>query len=163
MPTSTSVMTANLMRLAATQFNDATAFVAIMQENNYIDYRINDPVVINTVTPCVAGQQNITFPPIKGIKLGDFMYCNGLATSSVVTGVTYNYSVPVTSFCVCQPKTSTTIVVPPQGDILSTFVTIAPGLDFSLAVGSRVIFTIGTQTDVVFPDTLPLGSNGVPT
>jgi hypothetical protein len=163
MTTSIAVMTANLMRVAANHYNDATGFVAILQQNNFTDYRINDPVVVNTVVPCVAGQQTLLFPPTVGIQLGDYVYCNGLASCSVVIGVTQNYSVPSSPYCACPLSSQTVTIIPPQGDVVNTVVTIAPGLDVSLAVGSAVTFTIGTQTTIVLPDVLPLDADGVPT
>lgn len=162
MPTSVQVMTANAMRLAADQYNDSTAFVNILLLNNLDDYHINAPVTANLATTAKAGQQSLIFPPTDGVELGDYVYCSSLHTYAVVTNVEQNFSVPDSEFCVCNVNTATDRVLPPQGEIVSTTITIAPGLDLPLDVGSPVMFAVGAQSTVFMPNPVTPASQGVP-
>lgn len=156
-------MTADAMRLAASQYNDATGFVAIMQENDFDDYLINGPVVTNTATPTYAGGQVLLLPPTQGIQLSSLVWCNGITTNSVVINVRQNRAVSSRPFCTCKSGVTNSHILPPQGDIMTTSVTISPPLDHDLEFGSEVIFTVGYMTSVSLPDVLPAGANGKPT
>lgn len=162
MPTSTQVMTANAMRLAADQYNDSTFFVSIMQLNDLVDYHINNPVIANTASPALAHAQTLVFGPTEGIELGDYVYCDGYKTFGVVTSVTQNYSIPSTQFCVCKLNLPSDRILPPQGDVVSTTVTISPGLDTALAIGSPVTFTVGSESTILFPNPVTPSAQGVP-
>ena len=74
MATSIQVMTADAMRLAATQYNDSTAFVTIMQLNGLTDYLINEPVIVTTAAPASMGDQSLIFASTSGIELGDYIW-----------------------------------------------------------------------------------------
>lgn len=158
------VMTANAMRLAADNINDATAFIAIMQENQLTDYRINDPVVVNTVVPASAGEHTLVFLPTTGIALGNVIYCSSIDNFSVVTSVIDNREVPASVFCNCADQNSKVQrVLPPQGQILSTIVTFTPPLAHDLLFGSTVMFAVSEQSSIFIPDVTNPNSDGVPT
>jgi hypothetical protein len=163
MTTAIGVMTADAMRLAATQYNDATGFVAIMQANDFDDYLINGPVIANTVTPAYAGGTVLLLPPTQDIQLGSLVWCNGIETNAVVVNVRQIRAVSSRPFCTCTSGVTRSHILPPQGDIVTTSVTISPPLDYDLEVGSEVVFTVGYMTSVTLPDVLPAGANGKPT
>lgn len=158
------------MRLAANQYNDATAFIAVMEFNNLADYLINEPVLVNTLAPATRGSQSLLLPATTGIGLGDFVYCDGFNTYGIVIGVTQNYSVPTTPYCDCPSGTSSDHILPPQGTVISTTVLVSQvldsfnqvtaGLDNDLVVGSQVTFSVSDQTTINFPTPLT-STNGI--
>lgn len=155
------VMTANAMRLAADNLNDTTEFISILEDNRLTDYRINDPVVVNTVVPAGAGDHTLVFLPTTGIGLGNVIYCSSIDSFSVVTSVTDNHAIPATAFCNCVEQNSRVErVLPPQGVILSTVVTITPPLVRDLLLGSTITFAVSEQSEISIPNLT--NNDGIP-
>lgn len=162
-----NVLTGNAIQLALDNYGDATGFVQIMDANELDDWLINKPIVTPLLTGNVAGDTLLVCQSTTGIELGMLVYCDGYDTFGVVVNVQPVYSTPSSpiffgyehlarfaAYPLLQPpSTIPERVLPPNGTIISTNVTITPALDNLMPIGAEITFAAATATRIVIPPT----------
>lgn len=149
-----NVFTANAFKLAATNYNDTTGFVQIMEENDLDDFLINTPIQVLTVADAMVSTNQLVFSPTDGIKVGWLVSGQGLDGFGVVLNVRQTYSIAGLPFCDCINNRH----LPPMGKRLSTVVCVSPNLIADVPVGTPIIFSVGILQTIVIP-TLPSTTN----